>query len=147
MHCIADSLCCTVETNNIVKQLCVCIVCVSLQSCPTLCNPMDCSPSGSSGHELSQARILEWVATPSSRGASQPRDRTHVSCSFRTADGFFTAGCHGSSAGKESACNVGVLVRSLGWKDPLEKGNATHSSILAWRIPWTIVYEVPKSWP
>ena len=37
------------------------------------------------------------------------------------------------SAGKESACNA----RSLGWKDPLEKGKATHSSILAWRIPWT----------
>ena len=108
---------------------------------------MDCSPPGSCGHELSQARILEWGATPSSRGASQPRDRTHVSCSFCTADGLFTAGCHGSSAGKESACNVGVLVWSLGWKDPLERGNATHSSILAWRIPWTIVYEVPKSRP
>ena len=40
------------------------------------------------------------------------------------------------SAGKESACNVGDLV--LGWEDPLEKGKATHSSILAWRIPWTV---------
>ena len=45
------------------------------------------------------------------------------------------------SAGKESACNVGDLVQSLGWEDPLEKGKATHSSILAWRIhrlssPW-----------
>ena len=38
-------------------------------------------------------------------------------------------------AGKESACNVGDLVQSLGWEDPLEKGMATHSSILAWRIP------------
>ena len=36
------------------------------------------------------------------------------------------------SAGKESVCNVG----DLGWEDPLEKGKATHSSILAWRIPW-----------
>ena len=36
-------------------------------------------------------------------------------------------------------------VRSLGWKDPLEKGKATHSSILAWRIPWTIVHGVAKS--
>ena len=42
------------------------------------------------------------------------------------------------SAGKESACNVGDLVRSLGWEDPLEKGKTTHSSILAWRIPWTV---------
>ena len=41
------------------------------------------------------------------------------------------------SDGKESACNVGDPVRSLGWEDPLEKGMATHSSILVWRIPWT----------
>ena len=37
-------------------------------------------------------------------------------------------------------------VQSLGWEDPLEKGTATHSSILAWRIPWTTVYGVPNSW-
>ena len=36
-------------------------------------------------------------------------------------------------------------VQSLGWKDPLEKGKATHSSILAWRIPWTAVHGVTKS--
>ena len=40
----------------------------SLQPCPTLCNPMDCSPPGSSVHEILLARILEWVAMPSSRG-------------------------------------------------------------------------------
>ena len=39
-----------------------------------------------------------------------------------------------ASAGKEFTCNVG----DLGWEDPLEKGKATHSSILAWRIPWTV---------
>ena len=38
------------------------------QSCPTLCNPMNCSPPGSSVHGILQARILEWVAMPSSRG-------------------------------------------------------------------------------
>ena len=42
------------------------------------------------------------------------------------------------SAGKELVCNVGDLVQSLGWEDPLEKGKATHFSILAWRIPWTV---------
>ena len=46
-------------------------------------------------------------------------------------------GFPGTSGGKESACNVGDWVQSLGWEDPLEKGMATHSSILAWRIPWT----------
>ena len=51
----------------------------SLQSCPTLCNPMDCGPLGSSVHEILQARILEWVTTPSSKGSSWPRDQTWVS--------------------------------------------------------------------
>ena len=41
------------------------------------------------------------------------------------------------SDGKESACNTGDPVLSLGWEDPLEKGTATHSSIFSWRIPWT----------
>ena len=45
------------------------------QSCPTLCDPMDCSPPGSSVHGILQARILEWVAIPFSRGSSQPRDQ------------------------------------------------------------------------
>ena len=49
------------------------------ESCPTLCNPMDCSPPGFSVHGLLQARILEWVAMPFTRGSSQPRDWTQVS--------------------------------------------------------------------
>ena len=57
------------------------------QSCPTPYNPMDCSPPSSPVHGIIQARILEWVAIPFSRGSSQPRDRTQVSC---TAGRFFT---------------------------------------------------------
>ena len=49
-----------------------------VQSCLALCNPMNCSPPGSSVHGIVQARILEWVAISFSRGSSQPRDRTHV---------------------------------------------------------------------
>ena len=49
------------------------------QSYPTLCNPMDCSLPGSSVHGILQARILEWIAIPLSRGSSQPRDWTCVS--------------------------------------------------------------------
>ena len=49
------------------------------QSCPTLCDPMDCSPPGSSVHGIFQARILEWAAISFSRGSSQPRDWTQVS--------------------------------------------------------------------
>ena len=53
----------------------------SLQLCPTLCDPMDCSPPGSAVHGILQAKILEWVAISFSRGgSSQPRNWTHVSC-------------------------------------------------------------------
>ena len=61
--------------------------CVCAQSCPTLCDPIDCSPPGSSVHSILQARMLEWVAIPFSRGSSWPGDWTHISC---TAHGFFT---------------------------------------------------------
>ena len=55
----------------------------SLQSCPSVCHPMDCSPPGPTVHGILQARILERVAMPSSRGSSPPRDQTlvfYVSC-------------------------------------------------------------------
>ena len=50
-----------------------------LQSCATLCAPMDYSLSVFSPHGTLQVRILEWFAMPSSRGSSRPRDQTHVS--------------------------------------------------------------------
>jgi len=53
-------------------------MCFVTQSCPTLCDPMDCSPPGSSVYGIIQARILEWVAMPSSRESSQPRNQTQV---------------------------------------------------------------------
>ena len=56
----------------------VCMHVKLLQSCPTLFNPVDCSLPGSSVHWILQVRILEWVAKSSSRGSSQPRDRTHI---------------------------------------------------------------------
>ena len=57
------------------------------QSCPTLCDPMDCSPPGFFVRGILQARILEWVAIPFSRGSSWPRDQTRVS---HIAGRFFT---------------------------------------------------------
>ena len=63
------------ETLN----MCVCVSAKSLQSRPTPCIPTDCSLTGSSVHGILQARILEWVAMPSSRGSSWPRDRTWIS--------------------------------------------------------------------
>ena len=50
----------------------------ALQLCPTFCDPVNCSLPGSSVHGIHQARILEWVAMPSSRGSSQPRDQTFI---------------------------------------------------------------------
>ena len=52
---------------------------MSAQSCPAVCNSMNCSLPGSSVHGIFQSRILGWVAISFSRGSSQTRDRTHVS--------------------------------------------------------------------
>ena len=72
------------------KLLTHCIVCVCaflLQSCPALCDPVDCSLPGSSVHGIILAKIPEWVAISSSGGSSQLKDPT---CSFCIAGGFFT---------------------------------------------------------
>ena len=65
--------------RNVLDHRCVS---VRVQSCPTLCGPVDCSPPGSSVRGIFQARILEWVAIPYSRRSSQPRDQTCVSGVF-----------------------------------------------------------------
>ena len=58
------------EKQSRVGRVCVLVT----QSCPTLCDPMDCSLLGSSVHGILQARILEWVAMPSSMESSQTRN-------------------------------------------------------------------------
>ena len=66
-----------------------CVVAVPSLSCVQFfCDLMECSPLGSSVHGISQVRILVWVAISCSRGSSQPRDQTQVSC---IAGGFFAA--------------------------------------------------------
>ena len=81
------------------------------QSCLTLCVPTDCSPPGFSVHGILQARILDWIAIPFSRGSSWPRDRTWVSC---TAGRFFTIWASGKSWGRK------------GWS-------------ISWRCPWFLI--------
>ena len=76
------------QNKNYHIPVCVC----------ALCNPMDCSPPGSSVHGILQARILEWVAISSSRGSSRPRDRTSISA---LAGGFFTTEPPGKPKGIE----------------------------------------------
>ena len=67
-----------------------CLLTKSLQSCPALCNPMDCSPSGSSVHGSLKARILEWIAISFFRDSFPPRDWTCVSWVSYIAGSFFT---------------------------------------------------------
>ena len=96
-----------------------------LQLCLTLCDPMDCSSLGSSVHGILQARTLELVAVSFSRGSSQSRDQTCIYYKI-------------SLVAQTVKCLPTMWetrVQSLGWEDPLEKEMATHSSILAWRIP------------
>ena len=168
------------------------VVVLVTQSCPALCDPVDCAPPGSSVPGILQARILEWTAIPFSRKHSPnllhteavfPGVRTlkhNSEILFQQDEGnsCLLQLFPGSSAGKESTCNAGdpgsipgsarssgegigyplqyswaslvaQLVKNpsamretwvwyLGWEYPLEKGKATHSSILAWRIPWTV---------
>ena len=66
----------------------LCCCCLAVKLCPALSYSMDCRPPDSSVHEISQARILEWVAIPFSRKSSQLMNQTHVSY---IAGGFFTA--------------------------------------------------------
>ena len=66
-------------------------VCVC-QSCPPLCDPMDCRLPGSSVHGISQARILKWIAVSFSRGSFPPRDGSCVSCISALAGRVFTSG-------------------------------------------------------
>ena len=82
---------------------CVCACVLVTQSCPTLCNTMDCSPTGSSVHRISQAKILEWVAISFSRGSSH---REIKLMSPALAGGFFTA----KPPGKPSPTQYAILL-------------------------------------
>ena len=82
-----------------------CVSVLVAQLCPTLCDPVDCSPPGSSVHEVFQARILEWVATSFSKGSSQPRDQTRVSC---TAGRFFTDWATREALSSRGKCFIGL---------------------------------------
>ena len=88
--CMLFSLLCSLRPSDVSSADCLAFCwccCMCDQSCPTLCGPMDCSPPGSSVHGILQARILEQVAFPFSKGSSHPRDTVSVSC---IAGRFFT---------------------------------------------------------
>ena len=86
----------------------------SLQSCPTVCNPMDCSLPGSSIHGILQARILEWSAFLFSRGSSQPRSPALQVNSLLS-----------EPSGKSKSTGVGSLFL-LQWIFPTQESNRCH---------------------
>ena len=86
------------------------IVCAQL--CSTLCDPMDCSPPGSSVHGILQARILEWVAMPFSRESSWPRGRTQIS---RIAGRFFTFWATRKALETNVVSEIGYLIQTAQW--------------------------------
>ena len=71
-----------------------CVRAKLVQSCPTLRDSMDYNPPGSSVYGILQARMLEWVAMPSSRGSSQSKDGTHVSSVSYTGGWVLYHWCH-----------------------------------------------------
>ena len=83
------------------------------QSCPTLCDPVDCSLQGSSLREILQARVLEWGAISFSRGSSRPRDRTRVSHIPGRHFNFWVTREWSFLAGKETSKSV--------WRQVLDK--------------------------
>ena len=104
------------------------------QSCPSLSDPMDGSPPGSSVHGTLQARVLEWGAIAFSfmslaLGFSSMLFQWHPLFDWNSIQ------CLGFPDG--SVRNQETWVLSLGQEDPLEKEMTAHSSILAWKIPWT----------
>ena len=97
--------------------------CSVTQSCPTLYNPIECSPPDSSVNGISQARILEWVAISFSWGSSQPRNWTHISCIVRW-----------------------ILYHWATWEAPnLKASKDSPKSCLTLSISWTVACQAPLS--
>ena len=98
-----------------------------VQSCPTLCDPMDCNLSGFSVHGIFQARVLEWIAISFSSGSSRPRDRTQVS---RIVDRRFTVWVKG---GRTKYKRQKEKQRDSSWGGSREEGEI--SKLTTRRIP------------
>ena len=136
--------------------------CSVAQCCPTLWNPTDCSPPGPSVHGLLQARILVWVARPSSRGSSRLRDQTQVS---RVAGGLFTVwaartqpgqGQRNASGGRRAETSTRGLLGCVIWNnpplkttrvlDPIQKDHLLKTIEQLTRIPRTSLLPVQGAW-
>ena len=120
-----------------VCMLCVCMLWVFLQSCPTLCNSMDCNLPDSSVMKFPRLEYWSGLPCPPPGELPNPRIEPVFPATSALQTGSLLLASMVAQLVKNPPAMWGSWVRSLGWKDPLEKGNATHSSILAWRIPWT----------
>ena len=103
------------------------------QSCPTLCDPMDCGLPDSSIHGIFQATVLEWVTISFSRGSSQPRDRTQVS---RIAGRRFTLWANGQiflKAGERYGIS-GTLKHNTPYKFDQQETSLRHITIKLFKI-------------
>ena len=109
------------------------IVVLVTQSCPTLCDPMDCRLPCSSVHGILQVRIQDWVAIPFSRGSSQPKNRTQVSC---ITGRFFTIW-----ATREALCVSWVISKARNKSSQMER----------WYLPtkqaWCVEVKAKRRWP
>ena len=113
---------------SFLNELVLVLSCSVAQSCLTLCKLMNCSPPGSSVHRIFQARIPEWIAISSSKGSSQLRDRTHVSCDSSIGR-FFTSELPGKPSLKEFSQSLQLL-----------------SPVWLFASPWTAARQASRAW-
>ena len=119
-------------TPNVFEVGLLCVCAKSLQLCLTLCYPTDCSPPGSSVHGILQARILEWVAVPSSRGSSGPRDLTLMSLCALAGRFFTSSATWGFCGDRQSGLDEVMKVRLSHWGQCLWK---THQRACSLSLP------------
>ena len=142
-----------------------CVCAKLLQSRLTLCDPLECSPLGSSLHGILQARILEWVAISFSKGSSWSRDQTQVSMCPSLASEFFTTST--TLNGGVASTGASLVIQDkkstrkagdagdLGWIPELGRspggGNGNPFQYFCWKNPvnrgawWATVHVVTKS--
>ena len=110
------------------------------QSCPILCDPVDWSPPSFSVHGILLARVMEWVAISFSKvHIGLTKIVQGVTNSQTQQSDFHFGATLVARLVKNLPAMQDTWVQSLGWADPPKKRKATHSSILAWRIPWTVI--------
>ena len=118
--------------------------CYCVQSCLTLCHPMDCSLPGSSVHGIFQARILEWVAISFSRGSSRPRNLISISCISCIGRQILFPLCQ---LGIYAYIYFTICIYTKSSSSLKQLGCVCYSLSGVWLfvIPWTVAHQAPLS--